>query len=203
MPATACSAGPRRRPRCAARRSSTARTRRNGRARSPDTDGFRFQRVDEQIAEIARRLAAIGAAQRPAQLPQRHRVDPADRPGQQFKGAVAVQPVGRGRQHRQHRPRRRLLGHRHTRRRGHHRYARRGQGAGQRRAALPHRADDHGHLRPRHLVDEVGSAQRVDDQRGFGVRRRGHPHGHRTRLLRRRRPVRGPVRRRAAAARRR
>ena len=29
-------------------------------------------------------LAAIGAAQRPAQLPQRHRVDPADRPGQQL-----------------------------------------------------------------------------------------------------------------------
>ena len=47
---------------------------------------------------------------------------------------------------------------------------------------LPHRADDHGHLRPRHAVDEVGPPQRVDDQRRFGVRRRGDPHGHRTRL---------------------
>ena len=35
--------------------------------------------------------------------------------------------------------------------------------------------------------------QRVDDQRRFGVRRRGHPHGHRTRVLARCRPVRGPV----------
>ena len=132
--------------------------------------GFTVERLDEQITEVPRRPAAIGTAQRPSQLAQRHRIDPADGPGQQRTApdrrrdpsAVASSTVSSARDAAcsasgtpdggvapVHPPRSAL-------------------GPAPRPAR--HRADDDRHLRPRHPVDEMGSAQRVGDQRGFGVR---------------------------------
>ena len=184
MPATGCSAGLRRRPRCAARRRARRAPAAVDEPRLPDTPA-----VSDSSASTSSSPKSRGGWLRSARRSALRscRSDTGSTrpigPVSSCSGAVAVQPVGHGRQHRQHRPRRRLLGDRHTRRRRDHRYARRGEGAGQRRAALPHRADDHGHLRPRHPVDEVGPAQRVDDQRRLGVRRRGQPHRHRARIL--------------------
>ena len=54
----------------------------------------------------------LDAAQRAAQLAQRHRVHPADRAGQQRQRALAVQPVGSRVEHREQRAHRGLLGQR-------------------------------------------------------------------------------------------
>ena len=144
-----------------------------GRQRS----GFVVERLDKQLAEVARRLAAIGAAQRPPQLTKRYRVDPADRPGQQRQRPVAVEPVRRRVEDRQQRPHRGLIGQRSMRCCSLHRNTRGEKGTRQRRAPPGHRPDDHRHLRPGHAINQMCAAQRVGDQRRFGVRRRGDPHG--------------------------
>ncbi len=121
-------------------------------------------------------------------------------PGQQLHSACSPSsPSAVAVEHRQQRPRPRAVrptgaadgG-------GDHGHARRGQRPGQRRAARRTERTitaicDHGTP-----SIEMGAAQRVDDQRGLGVRRRGHPHGHRARRPRRCPPDHGPLPRRAA-----
>ena len=108
--------------------------------------GFAVERLDKQIGELPRWLAAVGAAQRPSQLTQRHRVDPAYRPGQQRQRPVAVQAVRRRIEHRQQRPHSGLIGQRSVRQLGFHRHPRGDKGARQRRAQPGRRPHDHRHL---------------------------------------------------------
>ncbi len=146
--------------------------------RRPARRGARAsQRVDEQVAEVAWRLRP--SARRSARRSCR-------------SDTGSTRPIGPGQQ--RQRPRRRrgrravasstvssartagwsasgALGAG-----GVHRHTCGGQRARQRRAQPGHRPHDHRHLRPRHAVDEMRAAQRVGDQRGLGVRRRGDPH---------------------------
>ena len=83
------------------------------------------QRRHEQVAELAGRHGRIEPAQRPAQLTQRHRVDPPDGPGEQFQRVRRGQAVRGGGQRRQQRPHHRVVGQRRVHRRRCHRHTRR------------------------------------------------------------------------------
>ncbi len=104
------------------------------------------QRRDEQGAELPRRLRSVGAAQRPPQLPQRHRVDPADGAGQQRKRLRAVEFLRSGLQDGQQRAHGRLVGQRRRRHRQVNRDTREGECARERDAQPRHRAHDDRHL---------------------------------------------------------
>ena len=153
---------------------STARTpaERPGERRGQSVGHSVPQRRNEQVGELAGWRSRIEAAQRPAQLTQRHRVDPPDGPGEQLLRVRRGQADGDGGQHRQQRPHHRVFGQRRVHGRRRHGHTRGSQRARQARACPGHRPDDDRHLRPRHVVNKAGPAQRVGHHGGFGVRGR-------------------------------
>ena len=176
MPATACPGGRGRRRRCAVRPPVRhAPVAAHGAARRTACRGPLLERSTSSSPKSPR-ASRSGPPQRTPQLPQRHRVDPADRTGHQRQRPLPVETVRRRLQHGQQSPHRRLVGQRLIGVGHIDRHTGGGQRAGERRAQPRNRADDHRHLRPRHAVDEMGASQRIGDQRGLGVRRGGDPH---------------------------
>ena len=128
------------------------------------------ERVHKQIRKLPWLFGVVAATQAAAQPAQRHRVDPTDRPGDQCQRLLAVQTLGGGGQRDEQGAHRGVVGGPTAGRRRAHRDPRSGKRAGQHGRRVRKGPDDHGHLRPRHVVDEVCAAQFVGDQRRLGMR---------------------------------